>query len=265
MTEYATSADGTRIGYDREGAGPPVVLVAGAMQFRAFDPTTRELAHLLAGHGFDVVNYDRRGRGDSPADPPITLAQQVEDLAALVDVLTEGADDAVALVGNSSGAAIALAAAAAGLPVSRLVLFEAPLDEDEGPGGAEFLDGLRARIRAGDHDAAVEFFMRDMPPAWLAAAKAGEGWPVMTSIAPSLEADAEALAWTQSAPRADLWRGIRAKALVLVGSESLDLMHAAADSMVRALTDAERGTVEARDHRWEPRTLAMAIAAFLVD
>ena len=95
MTEYATSADGTRIGFDRLGSGPPVVLVGGAMQFRAFDPGTVELAQHLAGHGFTVVNYDRRGRGDSPADPPITLAQTLDDLRALVDELTEGADDAV--------------------------------------------------------------------------------------------------------------------------------------------------------------------------
>ena len=68
MTEFVTSADGTRIAFDREGAGPPVILIGGAMQFRGFDPATAEMAHLLAGHGFTVVNYDRRGRGESPAE-----------------------------------------------------------------------------------------------------------------------------------------------------------------------------------------------------
>ena len=48
MTEYVTSADGTRIAYDRQGSGPPVILIAAAMQFRAFDPTTVEMAELLA-------------------------------------------------------------------------------------------------------------------------------------------------------------------------------------------------------------------------
>ena len=49
MTEYVTSADGTRIAYDRQGSGPPVILIAAAMQFRAFDPTTVEMAAAARG------------------------------------------------------------------------------------------------------------------------------------------------------------------------------------------------------------------------
>src|SRR5688572_10970960 len=105
MTQYVTSADGTRIAFDREGSGPPVILVAGALQFRAFDPTTTEMATALASHGFTVVHYDRRGRGESPADAPITLEQTLDDLRALIAEVTEGADDAVALFGSSSGGA----------------------------------------------------------------------------------------------------------------------------------------------------------------
>ncbi len=60
-----TSADGTRIGYDSVGDGPPVILVAGATQHRAVDQTTPELARLLADGGHRVINYDRRGRGES--------------------------------------------------------------------------------------------------------------------------------------------------------------------------------------------------------
>ena len=42
MTEFVTSADGSRIAFDRDGEGPAVILIGGAMQFRAFDPTTVE-------------------------------------------------------------------------------------------------------------------------------------------------------------------------------------------------------------------------------
>ena len=265
MTEYVTSADGTRIAFEREGAGPPVILVGGAMQFRAFDPATAEMATALASHGFTVVNYDRRGRGESRADAPITLSQTIDDVRALIAEVTEGADDAAALFGNSSGGAIALAAAASGLPVSKLVLFEVPLREELGTDGGEFLTGLRERIEAGDGDGTVEYFMKDMPPEWLAGAKASPGWPVMTAMGPSLEPDAESLAWTQSASRAALWAGISQPALVLVGEQSLDMMGPAADSLVANLPHAMQGTVAASDHAWEPRAMALTIAEFLVN
>lgn len=264
MTDYVTSADGTRIGFDRVGSGPPVILIGGAMQFRAFDPATVEMAQHLASHGFEVVDYDRRGRGDSPAEPPITLAQTIADLRALTDDLTEGADDAVALFGNSSGASIALAAAAAGLPVSKLVFFEAPLDEEGGEEGAVFLDELRERIAAGDRVGTLEVYMADMPPEWLEGAKQSPGWATMLEIAPSLEPDAESLAWTQSAPRAELWRDITAPTLALVGEQTMPIMTAAAASIVASMPNAQTRTIVGANHQWEPRTMALAIAEFLV-
>ncbi|GAA4369671.1 alpha/beta fold hydrolase [Agromyces bauzanensis] len=264
MTVYVTSADGARIAYDVEGSGPPVILVGGAMQFRAFNPGTVEMAHHLAEHGFTVVNYDRRGRGESAADAPITLAQTIDDLRALGDKLTEGADDAVALFGNSSGGSIALAAAAAGLPVSKLVFFEIPLDEDGGVGGAEYLAGLRECLSAGDHEGTIEFYMSDMPREWLEGAKQSPAWSTMVAIAPSLEPDAESLAWTQSAPRAELFAGITQPTLALVGDETLPIMTSAAASIVATMPDAQTRTIPAANHQWEPRTMALAIAEFLV-
>ncbi|MFD5865554.1 alpha/beta fold hydrolase [Agromyces sp. NPDC127015] len=265
MTEFVTSADGTRIAYDRAGYGPPVILVGGAMQYRAFDQTTVEMAAALAAHGFDVVNFDRRGRGESPAAPPITLAQTVDDLRAITDELRRDAiADDVALFGNSSGGAIALAAAAAGLPVSKLVLFEVPLDEELGGQGDEFLAGLRERIAAGDPAAVIEHYMADMPPEWLAAAKQSPAWPLMLELGPSLEPDAESLAWSQSAPRAELWRGVTAPTLALVGEETLPIMTAAAASIVASMPNAESRSMPAVNHAWEPSTMALAIAGFLV-
>lgn len=265
MTHLAISADGTTIGYDREGTGPVVILVGGAMQFRAFDPVTQELAHALAGHGFTVVNYDRRGRGQSHDAPSMTLHDNIVDLRAIVAELerTDDVGDGVALFGNSSGGAIALAAAAGGLPVTGMVLFEVPLDEEQGPGGAEFLAGLRERIAGHDPDAVVEYFMKDMPPEWLEGAKQSAAWPLMVRIGPSLEADSEALAWTQSAPRRDLWGHVIAPTLVLTGDQTLDVMTPAAESIASTLPNAERRTIPATDHAWDPHVMATTIADFL--
>lgn len=261
MTEYITSKDGTRIAYDRAGAGPAIILVGGAMQFRAFDPTTTAMAGLLAERGYAVIDFDRRGRGESESSEPITLAQTIDDIAALIEVTGGQA----ALFGSSSGSAIALAAAAAGLPVTRLVLWEAPLGDEGGSDGAGFLDGLRQHIRAGHGDETIEYFMKDMPAEWLAGAKASEGWPIMVAMGPSLEPDSESLAWTQSAPRAELWKNVTQPTVVLVGEQTLPIMHLAADSIVDALPNASKRVIPAANHSWEPAVMAGAIAEFLAE
>lgn len=112
------SADGTPIVFDRLGDGPPVVLVTGALCDRS---ATRALAEELA-RTFTVINYDRRGRGDSDDTAPYAVQREIEDLAALI---TEAGGTA-AVYGHSSGAALALHAAAHGLPITRLVLHEPP-------------------------------------------------------------------------------------------------------------------------------------------
>ncbi|MEO8222890.1 MAG: alpha/beta fold hydrolase [Specibacter sp.] len=259
MSAFVTSCDGTRIAYDSQGSGPVVILVAGAMQFRAFDPATSAMAALLAAEGFTVVNFDRRGRGDSARAPSFTLADTIEDLRALIEV----AGGPVALVGNSSGGSISLAAAAAGLDVSAMVLFEVPLREELGGDGAEFLAGLRENIAHGTPAGTIEYFMKDMPPEWLEGARNSPGWPIMTAMGPSLEADAESLGWTQSAPRAELFSTIGARTLVLVGEQTLPIMPPAAESIAGNLAHATLGRLPAENHGWEPAVMAHKVAAFL--
>src|SRR3954471_13354926 len=80
MTLRVTSADGTRIAYDRKGTGPAVILVGGTLDDGA---ENAPLARLLANQ-FTVYNYARRGRGASGNTPPYAMAREVEDLDALI-------------------------------------------------------------------------------------------------------------------------------------------------------------------------------------
>jgi pimeloyl-ACP methyl ester carboxylesterase len=107
-----TSRDGTRIAYERTGDGLPVVLVLGAFNDRA---TGAPLAEHLAAD-FTVFTYDRRGRGDSGDTAPYAVEREVEDLAALIDA----AGGTAAVFGFSSGAVLALRAAAQGLSITKL-------------------------------------------------------------------------------------------------------------------------------------------------
>ena len=80
MTDFAVSNDGTRIAFDRLGEGPPVVLISGIFCTRT---TTQALAEELAQR-FSVINYDRRGRGESTDTAPYAVEREIEDLGALI-------------------------------------------------------------------------------------------------------------------------------------------------------------------------------------
>jgi pimeloyl-ACP methyl ester carboxylesterase len=142
----ATSADGTRISYDSVGDGPPLVLVAGATQYRAIDETTPKLQELLADGGFTAIKYDRRGRGESGDTLPYAREREFEDLAALV----AAAGGEAAVFGMSSGAVLAVEAATNGVPMSSLVMYEPPclLDHDGPEPIADYIETGR-RVRRG--------------------------------------------------------------------------------------------------------------------
>ncbi|MFI8960690.1 alpha/beta fold hydrolase [Streptomyces sp. NPDC053493] len=126
-----TAQDGTRIEYERYGDGPPVILVGGAPGAAGSE---RPLAGLLARR-FSVVAYGRRAAADC-------VRREIDDLAALVDAVG-GADGTAVVHGTASGGALVLAAAAAGLPVGPVSVYEPPYG---GSLEAGRLDRVHARV-----------------------------------------------------------------------------------------------------------------------
>src|SRR6267378_5270942 len=119
------SADGTKIAFDQTGQGPPVILVVGAFNDRS---TGAPLAKALES-GLTVLNYDRRGRGASGDSQPYAVEREVEDLDALI----REAGGAARVFGYSSGANLALQAAAGGLNITKLAVYDAPFIVGDGP------------------------------------------------------------------------------------------------------------------------------------
>ncbi len=153
MDKKTVSRDGTAIAYERIGAGSPVVLVGGAMTTGdGLLPLAAQLAHR-----FGAVPYDRRGRGASGDTAPFAVAREVEDIAALIDAVGGSA----ALYGHSSGAALAVHAAASGLPVTEVALYEPPfaLDGSGAKERAEYTERLKELLAEGRRGDAVELFM----------------------------------------------------------------------------------------------------------
>ena len=157
-TRTVRSKDGTPIAYERIGSGPALVLVDGALCSRAFGPMPK-LAPLLAQH-FTVFFYDRRGRGDSGDTKPYARAREVEDVEALI----REAGGSAFVVGLSSGAALALEAAASKLNITKLAVYEPPFMVDPAAhhAAAGYEGQLNGMISAGRRSDAVKYFMRDM-------------------------------------------------------------------------------------------------------
>jgi pimeloyl-ACP methyl ester carboxylesterase len=143
--QYSTvvSADGTSIAYELFGDGPPLITVCGATCDRALMRSTAQaLGEYLA-----TGNYDRRGRGDSGDTLPYSIDRELEDIAALIDVVGGSAH----LYGHSSGAALVLHGVAAGLPVDKFVLHDPPYSPDDEPSqeaARSYAEHIRALLAA---------------------------------------------------------------------------------------------------------------------
>ena len=177
MQEVAISADGTRLSADVKGSGPPLVMVDPAAAFSGNRPLA-DLVERLAQR-LTVISYDRRGRGNSTDTAPY----EVEDIAAVLRLATGPAT----LFGFSSGAALALHAAAARLPITRLVALEPAVDLDGTPDSA-FTADLEGLIVAGRHAEAIEFFHRaiGVPEELVLGLRTHPAWEGMQALAPTL-------------------------------------------------------------------------------
>ena len=253
-----TSADGTTIAYDRLGDGPPVVVVGGALADRAVLAATAE---ALAAHR-TVLNYDRRGRGDSGDTAPYAVAREVEDLAALI----AAAGGSAALYGHSSGAALALHAAADGLPVERLVMHEAPYGPEESAAEtrAEAAE-LAALLGAGRRGDAVARFlaMTGMPAV---DAMRGEPWFArMEACADTLLHDSLVMGDAEHGgtfPPA-LAAGVTMPVLVLSGGASPEWFLATGQRIADALPDGRHEVLAGADHVVPPDMLVPVLLRFL--
>lgn len=255
-TQYAETGAGDQIGFDRYGEGPGVVFIAGAGPFRAMDTTTTETARLAAEQGVQALVYDRLGRGDSQAAGDLTLDREIAAIAAAIDEV----GGSTVLVGHSSGCSIALAAADAGLPVTALALWEAPIGQFAG-GAAQFEADFLAHLDAEEYEAAQREYMRDMPPEFLEAAMRDPAWPQIVLGSRSYRADARSLAWAEELPATQRYASIAVPVLAMVGEQTFPGMTESAEELAAAMPSASFRRMPGAMHDWEPGPMASAIAA----
>lgn len=161
-----TSADETTIAYEREGRGPPLVLVHGGSGTRRSWDALRP--HLV--DDFTVVVPDRRGRGDSGDANAYALEREAADLRAVVDAV----DGEPMLFGHSFGGLVALEAAR-GASLERLILYEPSILTGDRRRDADLAARMDARLEDGDRREAFELFFREA--GGVADPKALPFWP----------------------------------------------------------------------------------------
>jgi pimeloyl-ACP methyl ester carboxylesterase len=251
------SADGTKIAFERMGTGPAVILVDGAMCHWRSGPM-QPIGALLQD-GFTIYGYDRRGRGESGDTLPYSVDREVEDLRALV-AAAGGSANVFAI---SSGAALVLTAAAAGVPLAKLALYEPPFLSDFGGGAAkkeygDRLAGLLADGRRGDAAALFMSFV-GMPPEAIDGLRAQPFWSRFEAIAPTLAYD-DAVLGDGSVP-VPVAASIAVPTLLLDGGSSPQTLRAATEATAKAIPGARYRTLEGQTHD----VAADAIAPVLIE
>ena len=249
-TGMTTSRDGTSLAFDRSGHGPPVILVVGAFNSRT---TGAPLAASLAAR-FTVFTYDRRGRGESGDTLPYSVDREIEDLDAVIRLTGEPA----AVFGYSSGAVLALRAAARGVPITKLALYEPPPVQP-----ASHASELAALIASGRRGDAVEYFQRELvriPEAIVAQFRRAPFRCALEAMAHTLVYEATILA--DDAHSAELNASVRQATLVIAGGVSPPVMRETAAALGRSLPDGRSLIIDGATHDLVPGLLGPALERF---
>jgi pimeloyl-ACP methyl ester carboxylesterase len=258
------SLDGTKIAYDQQGEGPAVILVNGALGYRKFKLMTT-LTDLLSER-CTVFNYDRRGRGDSNEAGPFAVEREIEDIAALIDA----AGGRASLWGFSSGGALALRAAGAGIGVEKLGVYEVPfmVDPHDKMPTADYGQRLDELVAAGDRRGAVNHFMRNamgIPAPVVAAMRLMPMFKQLSANAMTLPYDWAALGQhnMRGEPlRSEEFASVTVPTLVVHGAKSPTNLQKGSRALADVLPDAELRSLAGASHNLKARALAPMLLEF---
>ncbi|MFS8102449.1 alpha/beta fold hydrolase [Lentzea alba] len=261
-----TSADGTTIAYEKTGSGSAVIVISNVAEDRT---GVAGLAEALSAH-FTVITFDRRGRGASGDPQPYDPAREIEDIAALIEVLGGSA----ALMSGSGGSGLTLdAASALGDKVTGLYLYEPPLivDDSRPPAPADYVEHVEALVAAGKRSEAVEYFMTEMirlPAEYIPAMKQDPSWDEMAEYAHTYAYDGRILQGLQDGKPlpTDRW-SIEAPIAVAVGGNGEEFIRKGAEALASILPNVTVLTLADHDHSafWmAPEPVAEQARAYLL-
>jgi pimeloyl-ACP methyl ester carboxylesterase len=256
--DSVTSKDGTRIRYDRLGQGEVLILVNGAL---GDHHANQALAEALKPH-FTIFNFDRRGRGSSGDTLPYAVESEIED----IDALIEAAGGFAFLFGFSSGAALALKAAANGLPIRKLALWEPPyiIEGKREKPPADNAKTLSDFVASGRRGEAVEFFMQKVvglpQEAITQTRKDPSAWSKLEGLAHTLVYDTTILG-DYSLPTASAAR-VKTPTLVIAGGADFPWIRDSAQALTKLIPNAKLQFLDGQGHGVDPNVIAPVLVEF---
>lgn len=253
MIEFQSSADGTKIAFERTGDGPPLIIIGGALNSRR---SADLLVPLLAPH-FTVFTYDRRGRGESSDTLSYSPVRETDDLKALI----AAAGGSAYAYGHSSGAILALEAAAAGVAISKLAAYEPPYltgDASDEP-WERFRDRVQTALNEGDRETAVELFIRHTGSDFDERIKTMPWWPSLLSVAHTLPYD---LTLTGDGSVPERLANIHVPTLGIYGGASPFWAGNAINALAAAVPGMEIIKLEGQDHAVAHEAVAPVLIEF---
>lgn len=261
------STDGTQIAYECRGAGPPLILVHGAIA----DSTRWKLIQPGLENDFTVYAIDRRGHGSSGDQQEYQLGQEFADVAAVVDAAAEQTGESACVLGHSFGALCALEAMLLTHNISRLILYEPATLAFQGnslqPDG--ILEQLEGLLNSGDRENLLKTFLLEvvkMPPEEFEYYRSLPPWPARVAVAHTLPRELRALENYQFDP--GRFNNLQVPTLLLLGGDSPPETKAAVQAVQAALPDSHIVVLPGQQHvamDTAPEMFVNRIREFLIE
>lgn len=234
-TLTATSADGTIVGAEVFGDGPPLLVIHGSTADRnRWDAVRAGLAE-----SYRVHLMDRRGRGLSAQENPggYSIEREAEDIRALVNAI----GGQVLILSHSYGGASSLAAATDCPAIERMLVYEPALStEGASLNPEDAVAEIQAAVENGDRDRILTVFfsrMLEQDDAAIDALRATPVWQHRLAAAHTLGREVSA-ANDYLAEQAGL-DAIRVPVRILLGTETTPALTRAAHAVNEAIPESE--------------------------
>ncbi|MFH9610693.1 hypothetical protein [Streptomyces sp. NPDC017448] len=171
----------------------------------------------------------------------------------------------------SSGAVLALEAAARGSAVSRLALYEPPFitDSSRPPLPADYVAHLTDLVKQGAYGDAVAYFMSaavGMPAEVIAGMRQAPFWAGMEATARTLPYDGQVMGDTMSGRplRADRWRSVTVPVLIGSGDAGAPHMLTGARELAALAGNFTLHVFPGQEHNIGPEILAPVLTGFFI-